>query len=159
MFGANGLEYAQSLNALALAEEWQGRLARAQSLIEESLRIAQPQLGSDHPRVIGFTVNLARVRIARGDGAATESPLRAALSAREKLYPSGDWRIAQTQSLLGAALAAQKRYAEAEPLMTAADRGLKPVPGVQERERAANRARLAILHQSSPHLPPPAGAR
>jgi hypothetical protein len=109
--------------------------------------------------VIGFAVNLARVRIARGDGAATESTLRAALSAREKLYPPGDWRIAQTQSLLGAALAAEKRYADAEPLMAAADRGLKPVPGIQERERAANRARLANLHQSSRHVPPPASAR
>jgi hypothetical protein len=102
--------------------------------------------------VLGFTVNLARVRIARGDGAATESSLRAVLSAREKLYPRGDWRIAQTQSLLGAALAAQKRYAEAEPLMIAADRGLKPVPGVQERERAANRARLATLYQTARRL-------
>jgi hypothetical protein len=109
--------------------------------------------------VLGFIVNLARVRIARGDGAATESSLRAALSAREKLYPPGDWRIAQTQSLLGAALAAQKRYAEAEPLMIAADHGLKPVPGIQERERAANRARLAVLHQSSPHLQTSTSAR
>jgi serine/threonine protein kinase len=159
VFGANGLEYAQSLNALAVAEEWQGRLVSAQSLLEESLQIAQPQLGSDHPRVLAFTVNLARVRIARGDGAATESSLRAALSAREKLYQPGDWRIAQTQSLLGAALAAQKRYADAEPLMIAADRGLKPVPGVQERERTANRARLAILRQSPRHLRPPTSAR
>ena len=151
VFGPNGLEYAQSLNSLAVAEEWRGRLADAQTLLEESLRVAEPQLGRDHPRVLGVAVNLARVRIARGDGAATESSLRAALSAREKLYPPGDWRIAQTQSLLGAALAAQKRYAEAEPLMIAADRALKPVPGIQERERDANRARLAILHQSSAH--------
>ena len=72
-------------------------------------------------------------------------------SAREKLYPAGDWRIAQTQSLLGAALVAQKRYAEAEPLMIAADRGLKPVPGIEERERASNRSRLAMLPRSSAH--------
>jgi len=92
-------------------------------------------------------------------GAAAEASLRAALSAREKLYPPGDWRIAQTQSLLGAALAAQKRYAEAEPLMIAADHALKPIPGIQERERVANRARLAILHQSASHLQPSASAR
>jgi tetratricopeptide (TPR) repeat protein len=159
VFGPNGLEYAQSLNSLAVAEEWRGRLAEAQTLLEESLRVAEPQLGNDHPRVLDFTANLGRVRIARGDGAATESSLRAALSAREKLYPPGDWRIAQMKSLLGAALVAQKRYAEAEPLMIAADHGLKPVPGIQERERAANRARLAILHQSSPHLQPSTSAR
>jgi serine/threonine protein kinase len=151
VFGPNGLEYAQSLNSLALAEEWRGRLAEAQILLEESLRISEPQMGGDHPRVIGFSVNLARVRIARGDGAETESSLRAALTACEKLYQPGDWRIAQTQSLLGAALAAQKRYDEAEALMLAADHGLKPVPGVQERERAANHARLATLRASAHH--------
>jgi len=36
------------------------------------------------------------------------------LAAREKLYPAGGWRVAQAQSLLGAALMAQTRYAEAE---------------------------------------------
>src|SRR5262252_7402363 len=61
VFGPNGLEYAQSLNSLAMAEEWRGRLVEAQILLEESLRISQPQLGSDHPRVLGFIVNLARV--------------------------------------------------------------------------------------------------
>ena len=60
----------------------------------------------------------------------------------------GDWRIAQAQSLLGAALMSARHYAEAEPLMLAADRMLQPVPGVQERERGANRARLVTLYQA-----------
>jgi serine/threonine protein kinase len=148
VFGSNGLEYAQSLNNLGIAAEWQGRPAQAQSLFEESLRIARPQLGSRHPRVVGYDVNLARVCIARGDGAATESSLRADLDAREKLYPSGDWRIGQAKSLLGAALMAQHRYAEAESLMIAADAALQPIPGIQGRERAANVARLARLRQT-----------
>ena len=147
VFGAYGVEYAQSLNGLAIAVERQGRLAEARGLFEESLRIARLQLGATHPRVQSYIVNLARVRIALGDGAATESPLREALTEREKLYPPGDWRIAQAQSLLGAALMAQERFAEAEPLMIAAASGLKSIPGLQERERADNRARLATLHR------------
>jgi tetratricopeptide (TPR) repeat protein len=145
VFGPNSTEYAGSLSNLGLAAEWQNRLADAQANFEESLRIAEPQLGSAHPRVVAYVVNLSRVRIARGDGAATESALREALRVREKLYPPGDWRIAQVQSLLGAALMAAKRDAEAEPLMLAADRGLKPIAGIQERERSANRARLEKL--------------
>jgi eukaryotic-like serine/threonine-protein kinase len=145
VFGKNGLEYAGTLNTLALAAEWQGRLAEAQALDEEALHIARPQLGDDHPRVVTYTINLARIRIARGDGAAAESSLRAALRARERLYQPGDWRIAQAQALLGASLIAQKRYAEAEPLLVAADRGLAPIPGIQARERDANLARLARL--------------
>ena len=147
VFGKYSVEYARSLNGLAIALEWQGRLAEAQGLFEESVRIARPQLGANHPRVQSYLVNLARVRIARGGGAATESTLREALSERARAYPPGDWRIAQAQSLLGAALMAEKRYAEAEPLMVAASSGLKAIPGLQERERAANQARLAALRR------------
>jgi eukaryotic-like serine/threonine-protein kinase len=147
IFGLHGLEYAQALNGLAIAAEWQGRLAQAESLFEECLQIARPKLGDTHPRVQTYRVNLARVRIARGDGATTESWLREILSAREKLYPSGDWRVAQAQSLLAASLMSQKRYADAEPLMVAADSSFKPVGGIEERERAANRARLAVARQ------------
>jgi tetratricopeptide (TPR) repeat protein len=147
VFGPHGLEYAVSLNGLGTAVEWQGRVAEAQELFEESVRIAEPQLGASHPRVQGYLVNLSRVRILRGDGAATESTLRDVLTAREHLYPAGDWRTAQAQALLGAALMAQGRYAEAEPLIVAADRGLKPVPGAEQRERVANRARLVALYE------------
>ena len=146
VFGADGLESAGSANTIGMALEWQGRLAEAQSQYEDALRIARP-LGNEHARVLVYTLNLARVRIARGHGATTESMLRTVLSAREKLYPPGDWRVGQAQSLLGAALMAQKRYAEAETLMTAADRALKPVPGIQARERTANTERLTTLHR------------
>jgi serine/threonine protein kinase len=148
VFGEHGVEYAQALNNLGIAAEWQGRLAQAERLFEQSLEMARAKLGAAHPRVQTYFVNLARVRIARGDGASTESPLREILEAREKLYPPRDWRVAQAQSLLAAALAAQKRYAEAEPLMVAADASLKPVPGIEARERDANRARLAIVRRS-----------
>src|SRR5262249_54497399 len=126
----------------AIAEEWQGRLGPAQALLEEALQIARPQLGDMHARVQAYLVNLARVRIARGDGAASESAMRDVLRARETLYPSGDWRVAQARSLRAAALMAQRRYADAEPLMVAADRGLRPISGIEGREREANRARL-----------------
>jgi serine/threonine protein kinase/Tfp pilus assembly protein PilF len=148
VFGPRHPEYAQTLNTLGIAVESQGRLQEAQGLFEECLAIARPHLAEDHPRVLGYLVNLARVRIARGHGAETESSLRQALSAREHLYPAGDWRIAQAQSLLGAALMAQTRYGEAEPLMLAAATGLKSIPGTQDRERVANRARLVTLYQA-----------
>jgi hypothetical protein len=85
------------------------------------------------------------VRLARGERTGFEPITRSALQRRERTLPAGDWRIAQAQSLLGAALVAEKRDAEAEPLMLAADRVLKPVPGRQARERDANRRRLAEL--------------
>jgi hypothetical protein len=60
-----------------------------------------------------------------------------------------DWRIGEVQSLLGAALVGRGHDSEAESLMRAADRLLKPIPGMEGRERAANRARLAALHRAS----------
>ncbi len=149
VFGQQGLDYAVTLNSLAITAEWQGRLDEAQAMFEECLRIARPQVGDAHPRVLEYMLHLSRVRILRGDGAATESTLRQILAAREKLYPAGDWRIAQAKSLLGAALMAQKRYAEAEPLMLGADNGLKPIPGLQEHERVANRERLVKLYRET----------
>ncbi len=148
VFGPQGLEYAVTLNSLAIAAEWQGRLDEAQATFEECLRIARPQVGDAHPRVLEYMLHFSRVRILRGDGATTESTLRQVLAGREKLYPASDWRIAQAKSLLGAALMAQKRYEEAEPLMIAADSQLKPIPGLQEHERVANRARLVALTSS-----------
>ena len=142
-------EYAQTLSNLAASVELQGRLDEAQAMLEECLRIAQPQLGGDHLRVVTYSVNLARVRIARDDAAATESSLRHALKIRAQVLAPGDWRIAQVQSLLGATLMAQRRYSEAEPLMLAADGVLEAIGGAQRRERIANRRRLAALYSVS----------
>ena len=142
-------EHAQTLNNLAAAVELQGRLDEAQALYEECLGIARPQLGDEHLRVVNYAVNLARVRIARNDAAATESSLRHALKVRDQALAAGDWRIAQVQSLLAASLLAQGRYTEAEPLMLAADRALAPLGGAQRRERTANRSRLVALYAAT----------
>jgi tetratricopeptide (TPR) repeat protein len=147
IFGAESFEYSVALNSLAIDLEWQGRLDEAQRMFEECVRLARPQVGDAHPRVLEYMLHLSRVRILRGDGAATESTLRDVLAARQQLYPADDWRVAQAQSLLGASLMAQKRYTEAEPLMLSADSHLKPIPGLEEHERAANRARLVALYE------------
>ena len=147
VFGADGPEYAQALNTLGIVLEWRGNLRDAQARYEDALRIARPRLGEQHPRVQSYVLNLARVRLAGGDSAGTEAVLRDVLAARERQFRPGDSRIAEAQSLLGAALMSQHRDAEAEPLMTAADAALSPVPGIEARERAANRERLTIVRQ------------
>ena len=96
--------------------------------------------------MLGYTLGLARVRVARGEAAAAEPMLRDNLRERERLYAAGDLRVAQAQSVLAAALLATGRAGEAEPLMLAADRVLRPLPGLEGRERAANRARLVTLY-------------
>jgi serine/threonine-protein kinase len=147
VFGEAHPQYAMALNNLASAVEAQGRLKEAQTLLEEAVNIARPTLGDQHPRVAVMMLNLARVQIGLGHGAATEHALRQVLSVRQQLLAEGDWRIAQTKSLLGASLLAQARYSEAEPLMIDADSGLRALPGAQSRERLDNRARLVTLYE------------
>jgi len=147
VFGEAHPEYAMSLNDLANALEVQGRLQEAKALLDQAVDIARPKLGDQHPRVALIVLNRARLQIELGDAAATEHALRQVLSVRQRLLRSGDWRIAQAQSLLGASLLAQARYAEAEPLMMDADAALRPLPGPQGRERAANRARMVTLYE------------
>jgi serine/threonine protein kinase/tetratricopeptide (TPR) repeat protein len=149
VFGTSHPDYAHALNNLALALEVEGRLADAQRLLEESVAIADKTLAENHPRRLLYAVNLARVRIARGSGAAIEPELRRLLTARERVYPAGDWHIAEVRSLLAGSLFAQRRYADAEPLMLDADRTLQPIPGPQARERAANRTRLVALYRAT----------
>ena len=144
-FGESHAEYALALPNLALALEAQGRLEEAEALLDRAISISAAQLGKDHPRLIAASLDLARVRIARGQAASVEADLRHALAIRQRIYSAGDWRVAQAQSLLGASLFAQQKYREARPLMIAADKHLKPIAGRQDRERAANKQRLASL--------------
>jgi serine/threonine protein kinase len=145
-FGNRHWEYATTLSNLSIALEEQGRLAEAQAMLEEAVGIGRSTLGDDHPRTLIYGTNLARVQIKRGDAAATEPLLRHILQVRERLSQSGNWRNGQAQSLLAASLIAQRRYAEAEPLLLAAARTLKPIAGQQGREYAAMRERFAALY-------------
>jgi eukaryotic-like serine/threonine-protein kinase len=158
LFVNKPIEYVGNLNTLGLALEAQGRLEEAQGYFEESVKIARAQRPDDNPRVMTYATNLARIRIERGEGASVEDSLRQMLDARQRLYPPSDWRIAESKALLGAALMAQSRYADAEPLLLAADAGLKPIAGLEDYERRANRGRLVSLYEStgrvSSFLPP-----
>jgi serine/threonine protein kinase len=148
--GTSHPRYLSALNTLGIVLEIEGRLDQAQALFEQCVRGASAQLPENHPDVLKYTLNLARVRLARGEEAAAIEPaLRRVLQESQRQHAAGDVRIAYAQSQLGAALFAGGRPAEAEPLMVAADRVLKPIPGLQERERAANRARLARLYDST----------
>jgi tetratricopeptide (TPR) repeat protein len=148
--GPDHMDAINSQSNLAAAVELQGRLEEAQAILEDVVRRARARVPEENPRLLVYVANLARVRIARGAGAGTEADLRALLRIRERVYPNDRWRIAQAQSLLGAALLARHRYAEAQPLMLAAARELQPIAGPQGRERAANEARLAQLGRRRP---------
>ena len=137
-----------ALNNLANALREQGKYDEATSLLREALRIAERALGDAHPLIASCDISLARVDLARGEAAAAEPLLRRALAINQRAYRAGDWRIGATQSLLGEALTALRRYDEAENVLVAA-RGVLTEGGGREGQVAAeNRARLAALYQA-----------
>ncbi|HYD83366.1 MAG TPA: tetratricopeptide repeat protein, partial [Opitutus sp.] len=139
---------ATTLNNLAHALREQARFDEAQAAVVEAIEITRAALGDEHPRIAAYTAHLAQIYLERGDAAHAEPLARAALVLRQRVSPGDAWRIAATQSLLGAALAALARYDEAEPLLLEADRVLQDIPGPQGRETAAHRARLAAFRET-----------
>ena len=144
--GESHPNYAGGLHNLANVLYDEGRFEEALALTTEAVRIVRPVLRPDHPKLMTYMVSVARAQIANGQAAAAEPALRSVLEVRRRLYQAGDWRIAQVQSLLGASLSAQRKYAEAEPLLLEANAGLKPIPGAQGKECHATKARLANLY-------------
>jgi len=147
IFGSASPESAFAVTSLATTLEMQGRYQEAESLLSGAYDVVTAALGPENPRVVTIAIDLSRVRIARGQADGVVEMMRRALAVRQRIYPAGDWRIAEAQALLGASLAAQRSFDEAEALMVAADQSFRPIPGRQARDREANRDRLAQLRR------------
>lgn len=98
--GAEHPDTRNSMGALAVLYSTSGKLDLAQSLLEETFKLNKATLGSEHPDTLGV------------------------MHIREKTQPD-HWSTFSSQSVLGAALLGQQKYAEAEPLLITAYEGLK----------------------------------
>ena len=89
----------------------------------EALAMYKNSLGSERPEVAKSLNNVALELVQQGKLAEAEGLLRECLAIREKkaLYV---WRKHRTQARLGACLLAQKKFAEAEPLLLSGYEGL-----------------------------------
>ena len=66
---------------------------------------------------------------------------------RQKALPEGHWLIANTSSYLGAALAGQKNYLEAEPLLLEGFTAMRP-PAGQGKYRHEALDRIVTLYEA-----------
>ena len=149
---------AMMLNNLAFALSNQDRHREAAEVLDDALGIARTAFGPQHQLVAIYTINRAAVSIAQGQADRAEPLLRAALSvrgsapklvpSRRRLLPEHDWSVAAVKSLLGEALVAQQRYAEAEPLLLEAWRELEQTPGGTHGVRQHTLSRLASLYKA-----------
>jgi hypothetical protein len=80
-------------------------------------------LGSEQPDTMASASDLALAYLSEGKFAESEPLAREALQFNQKKQPDG-WQRFRAESLLGASLAGQKRYGEAEPLLLEGYQGM-----------------------------------
>ena len=105
-----------ALSDFASACQRQGKYAIAETYAAQALVGQRRALGSDNPDTMTSAANLALAYQSEGKFAEAEPLAREALEFNRKKQPD-DWQRFRAESLLGASLAGQKKYAEAEPLL------------------------------------------
>ena len=121
-----GTEHPATLNTLsdfASVYQRQGKYGLAETHAAQALAGRRHALGSEHPDTIASVSDLALAYLSRGKFAESESLAREALEFNRKKQPD-DWQRFRAESLLGASLAGQKKYAEAEPLLLEGYQGM-----------------------------------
>jgi eukaryotic-like serine/threonine-protein kinase len=102
------------MNSLANLYPSEGKNAEAETLLTSVLEARLRVLGPAHPDTTSVMALLAKVRLQQKEYTKVEVLLRAA----------GSWERYWSQSLLGASLAGQNQYAEAEPLLVSGYQGM-----------------------------------
>jgi eukaryotic-like serine/threonine-protein kinase len=115
-----------SMNNLAVSYDGQGKYAQADGLFARTLELKRRLLGSGHPSTLNTQNLLAGSYISRGKYAQAQALYsRTPEGARvDRRVRQDEWQRFLGQSLLGASLAGQKKYAEAEALLLAGFKGM-----------------------------------
>ncbi len=101
-----------------------GKLPEARTLVNESLAAARKELPADSVALAGALALGAGGLLQMKDYREAESILREVLRIREKAAPEA-WTTYNTRSMLGEALAGQKKFADAQRLLVQGFAGLK----------------------------------
>ncbi len=111
------------LSDFASMYQREGKYDLAETYAERALKGRRNTLGSQHPDTMRSAADLALAHLARNKFTESEPLAREALEFNRKKQPD-DWQRFRAESLLGASLAGQKKYAEAEPLLLEGYRGM-----------------------------------
>ena len=116
VLGAEHPDTLATMNNLAVLYVKQGKNAEAEPLATKAEEVRRRVLGGQHPDTLRSASNLASLYLNERRYGQAESILRAALSSYQTSAPDS-WERYQCESLLGASLAGQKKYQEAERLV------------------------------------------
>jgi tetratricopeptide (TPR) repeat protein len=125
-----------------------GDYPRSEMEYRKSLEPIEKFFGKEHvmrlAAVGGLGVTLTRC----GKAVEGETYLREALEWRKKTLPPGDFMIPFTESALGECLTVQKRYGEAEPLLTSSYERMKAIAGDKDSRVAECRHQVVQLYDA-----------
>ena len=117
------------MSRLAALYSDEGKYPEAEALFTKALRVQLRVLGEDHPDTLNSWDGLGRLQLREHKYVEAESTLRRALKGYEKVMPES-WERHDCESMIGASLAGQKKYVEAEPLL------ISGYGGMMQREAA-----------------------
>jgi tetratricopeptide (TPR) repeat protein len=100
-----------------------GSMAEVENALREAQRFAHTQYAKDSWEEAFYLALTTWVLLQEGKFSEAETPARQCLAIRLKLRPD-DWSVFHARHMLGAALAGQRRLAEAEPLLLEGYRGV-----------------------------------
>lgn len=144
--GDDNFSVAVTQSQLAFIYYLQADYVRAELEGKKALESLRKHLGREHTTTLGtaLTVGLSLTR--NGKAIEGEPYLQEAVAVRKRTTPPGDAGTAHATSILGECLAAQSRWAEAEPLLLAGYNDLKAKLGDQHKRTIDARQRLAKLY-------------
>ncbi|HXJ96259.1 MAG TPA: serine/threonine-protein kinase [Terriglobia bacterium] len=100
-----------------------GKYALAEAYAAQAVAGYRHALGPDDPTTMNAAADLALAYLSQGKFAQCELLAREAVQADQKDRPD-DWQRFRAESLLGASLARENKYAEAEPLLLGGYQGM-----------------------------------
>lgn len=112
-----------SMNNLALLYVYERKYETAEPIYIKVMDLQRGVLAGDHPRRLASMNDLAALYIRRGKYSAAEPLLREALNGHDQ-SGTDTWVRYYCRSLLGASLAGQRKYAEAESLLLSGYQGM-----------------------------------
>lgn len=123
VLGAGHPDSLLTLSCIASVHQRTGKYALAEAYAAQVLAGRRHALGSEHPDTMASVADLALADLSQGKFHESEPLAREALEFYRTKQPD-NWQRFRAESLLGASLAGQKKYAEAEPLLLEGYQGM-----------------------------------
>ena len=143
--GADHPDTIKSMNSLARLYRSEGKIAEAETMLTSVLEARRRVLGPAHPDTTSVMTLLGDVRLQQKKYTEAEALLREARNNTEKAA-ADSWERYWNLNLLGASLAGQSQYAEAESLLVSG------YLGMMQREAAVPLEDRLVLSQAGERI-------